>query len=159
MPLDPRTLAAAAEHVGEIDPAKAGEAMKQAAHMADLKDTIDGLSDELRACKEEYDVIRKDTLPELMNEAGMVNAAGKGSFTLADGRKVHLQGDLHVHVPKEHTSKFHAWLKKKGHGDLIKDTVFYATLRAFVKEQTAEGNELPDELESFPFLKAVLRKA
>lgn len=159
MALDPRTLAAAANFKVEADPERVAHVMKDGRRMAELKDEIDELNAELKQKTEEYDRLRKDTLPETMNEAGLVAASGKGSFTLADGRKIFLQGDLHAHVIASDREIFHAWLRKAGHGDLIKETVHPSTLKAFVKEQLSQDVVLPDFIQAAPYLKAVLRKA
>lgn len=156
--LDPRTLIA--EHEAkEVDPEKAGQVMALAQELALLKDKIDTLSDELKVLRPAYDDIRLERLPDAMHEAGMVAATGKGGFTLQDGRKVFLQSDMHVALIAEARPSFYRWLNEHGHGDLLVEHVHPSTLKAFCKEQVAEGNELPATITTHPFLKAVLRKA
>lgn len=156
--LDPRTLIAE-ELAREVDPEKAGQVLRLAQTMAEVKDRMDILNDELKGLREMHDHIRKDELPDAMHEAGMVAVTGKGSFTLVDGRKVFLQADMHVHLLAADRIAFQDWLKANGHGDLIVPHVHPSTLKAFCKEQIAEGAELPEALTTHPFLKAVLRKA
>ena len=156
--LDPRTLINK-EQARKVAPEKAALVMKMAQEMAELKDRIDSGSALLKELKFRYELIRKDELPDAMQEAGMVAATGKGSFTLADGRKIFLQTDMHVHLTKADKPAFYEWLKENGHKDLIVPHVHPATLKAFCKEQVSEGNKLPDVIITHPFLKAVLRKA
>ena len=40
-------------------------------------------------------------------------------------------------------------MKDNGFGDLIKDFVHSSTLKAFLKEQFREGEDLPEEIFSF----------
>lgn len=156
--LDPRTLIAE-EQAREVDPSKAAYVMQLAKDMAARKDRIDEINEELKSLREKYDRIRLDELPDAMHAAGMVAATGKGSFTLADGRKVFLQSDMHVHLSSEGRPTFYTWLEDNGHGDLLVKHVHPSTLKAFCKEQVAEDAELPSVLTTHPFLKAVLRKA
>ena len=155
--LDPRTLLAE-EEAKEVDPEKAGEVMSLALLMAAAKDELDDLTEAIKAVRTSYDRIRLEELPDAMHEAGMVAATGKGGFTLADGRKVFLQSDMHVALLAEGRSDFYEWLRTNGHGDLLVEHVHPSTLKAFCKEQVAEGTELP-HITTHPFLKAVLRKA
>lgn len=156
--LDPRTLIAE-ESAREVDPQQATEVFRLARRMAAAKDQLDRLNEEIKSVRETHDRIRKDELPDAMHEAGMVAATGKGSFTLDDGRKVFLQADMHVSLPASGRAVFYDWLSQAGHGDLIVPHVHPSTLKAFCKEQLAEGSELPEVITTHPYLKAVLRKA
>jgi len=156
--LDPRTLLA--EHEArEVDPEKASVVLELARRMATAKDRLDELTDEAKRLRETYDHVRLEELPDAMHEAGMVAATGKGGFTLQDGRRIFLQSDMHVALIAEARPSFYRWLTEHGHGDLLVEHVHPSTLKAFCKEQVAEGNELPATITTHPFLKAVLRKA
>ncbi len=156
--LDPRTLLD--EHQArEVDPEKASRVMELAAQMAAAKDELDVLTETVKAIRDGYDRIRLDELPDAMHEAGMVAATGKGGFTLADGRKVFLQTDMHVALAAQDRERFYAWLEDAGHEDLLVRHVHPSTLKAFCKEQISEGQDLPEMIVTHPFLKAVLRKA
>lgn len=159
MSLDPRKLADAAAHTGETDPVKAAEAVDLATEMSMLKDRISDGNEVISAMNARYNEIRFNLLPEAMNAAGMVSAAGKASLSLADGRKVHLQTDMHTGIAAADRELVYDWLRENGFADLIKDTVHASTLKAFVKEQSSLGNPLPAQIQLSPFLKAVLRKA
>ena len=66
---------------------------------------------------------------------------------------------MHVALIAEARPAFYRWLSENGHGDLLVEHVHPSTLKAFCKEQVAEGAELPPTITTHPFLKAVLRKA
>tara|TARA_R110000851_G_scaffold126847_1_gene258600 strand:+ start:3137 stop:3616 length:480 start_codon:yes stop_codon:yes gene_type:complete len=159
MALDPKKLAEAAAHTGDVDPDKAAEAMELANEMSALKGRIKVGKDLISELNERYNSIRFNLLPEAMNAAGMVSAAGKASLSLADGKKVHLQSDLHAGIAAADREMVFAWFQDNGFGDLIKPTVHASTLTAFVKEQLSLGEQLPEGIKASPFLKAVLRKA
>ena len=127
--------------------------------MADLKDRLDKVKAEKKELQEEYDLIRKRKLPEAMEAAGLVSDAGKGSFTLADGRKAHLRTEFRAYVRKADRERVYAWLRDSGMGDLIQETVHHNTLTAFAREQTEEGNELPEEIQTYEDTVAVVTKS
>ncbi len=156
--LDPRSLIDE-EEGRAVEPEKAAEVMRLAQTFAELADKMSVLNAELKDVRADHDRIRKDELPDAMHEAGMVARTGKGSFTLSDGRKVFLTTDMHVSLPAAERAAFHEWLEGNGHSDLIVPHIHPSTLKAFCKEQLSEGNDLPEGLNTHPYLKAVLRKA
>lgn len=159
--LDPREVLDRLEgQKPEVDPEQAAAAMELAVEMAALKERIRKGEELLKELKARHDAIRKEELPDTMFAAGLVAQTGKGSFTMADGQKVYLTTDMFVHIASGQRDAFYAWLRNEGHGDLVVDYVHPSTLKAFVKEQMAQGVELPEELiAAHPFLKAALRKA
>jgi hypothetical protein len=135
--------------------------MALAEEMEALKDVITEMDSDLKDQRKRYDEIRKALIPEEMERVKLVNDAGKGSFTLASGGKIHLTNDLFASYFKANEAAVFEWLKEQGHGDLIKQTVHPATLKAFAKEQTADGTTLPEELFNiapFTYAKLVRRK-
>lgn len=158
-PLDPRMLEADANRPAkEASTSEVRALVTLAEEMRHAGEEVARLEADLAEAKARYDHFRKEELPEKMRKAGLVSASGKGSFTLPDGSSVYLQGDMHVHVPKEKQEEFHAWLRKEGNGDLIQDTVWWQTLRAFVKERIGGGLSLPSYVEAYPYLVARVRK-
>lgn len=155
--LDPRKLAEK-EREAKHDPQAAADAMAAANEMRDLKAELDELGEKQKELKARYDYLRKEHLPELMDEAGLVDARGKASLSLASGHSLYLSSDMHVNVRSSDRSKVYAWLKENGHGDLIVEYVHPSTLKAFTKEQLSAGREI-GPIEAQPYLKAVLRKS
>lgn len=159
MPLDPRQLQADADAPPQPSSPNAVRALVGLAlKMKEAQERMEAAEAEAKAWREKYDHFRKEELPERMNAAGLVAASGKGQFSLPDGSTVFLAADMHAHVPKEKEGAFHAWLEKNGNGDLIKRTVFYSTLRAFLKEQVSNGVTLPEYVQAHPYLVARIRK-
>lgn len=133
--------------------------MVMAEEMERLKASTDDLKESLKEQQGRYDQLRKTLIPEEMQRVGLVNAAGKGKFTLSSGATISLRGDLFCGYKKEDEEAVFEWLSENGHGRLIKPGVHHTTLRAFAKEQMEEGKELPKDLFNVhPFSTATLRR-
>ena len=111
-----------------------------------LKGEVQRAEADVKLLKNERDQIAKEVLPDAMRAAGLVGDNGKGSFTLADGTKVHLRTNMYASYIKAKQVAFFAWLVANGHGELIKETVNAQTLKAFIREQREEGNDIPQDL-------------
>jgi hypothetical protein len=129
-----------AEHFVAL-PADASKLGQLAEEMQGLRDQADELEGQAKQLKDRYNQIRQQELPELMQALGMVNSAGKGSFTFSGGR-VHIETKVYASVRKEDTDAFHEWLRKNNAEDLIREAVNAQTLSAFVRER--RGEDLPD---------------
>lgn len=118
--------------------------------MSELKHQIDALADEKKDLQKQYDLIRFTLLPDAMEDEGVENIRVKGIGT------VYLTDDINVSlVDKEQA---YDWLGEHGFGDIIKPYVFPQTVKAFVKEQLSEGNDLPEGLfKVTPFTRAAIR--
>ncbi len=127
--------------------------------MIELTATIEITKTELKDLTRRYDELRKELIPEAMQVAGLVTDAGKGKYSTASGATVSLRGDMFVGIQRGQEETAHEWLRKNGHGALIKPTVHSSTLRAFGKEQTGLGKPLPETLFNvFAFTYAVITK-
>lgn len=114
--------------------------------LADLKDTASSL-------QKEFDILRKEILPEKMDETGFDNVKVTGI-----GR-ISLRPELYASIVADKKAEALEWLAESGFGDIIKPTVNASTFKAFCKEQILEGTELPDELFSVtPYTMATLTK-
>lgn len=107
-----------------------------AQEMKRLKAEIDELGDRKTQLQKEYDQIRFSKLPDAMDEDGIDQIRIEGVGT------VYLTDDINVSVTDK--DNFYNWLGSEGFGDLIKPYIFPQSVKAFVKEQLAEGNELPE---------------
>lgn len=94
----------------------------------------------LKAAKEELRLIQEELLPHKMNEEGVstVNVNGIGRFTVTSVERVSVKGGCQPELKE--------WLRENEFGALIQDTINSSTLKAWVKEQLQEGNEVPTEL-------------
>ena len=88
---------------------------------------------------EKVEFLRKTVLPDRLNEMGITTATFPGV-----GR-VSMRTDAYVTTKKGMKYDLMDWLRKHGAESLITDTVNASTLKAFIKEQAQEGNEIPDE--------------
>jgi hypothetical protein len=137
--------------------------MKQVIALAveqrDLAQEKDALEEHLKGVQARLDEIRKRLLPDAMRSVGLVNAAGKGSFTLEDGSKVHLTNSTFFHVKAEHRADFYAWLRSNGNGGVVVEYVHPSTQKATLNTLKEEGVTLPDWITQAPETTAVLTRA
>ena len=133
--------------------------MVMAEEFESLKELVHEQAEELKENRRRLDELCKELIPSAMERAGLVSAAGKGAFTLKSGAKIHLRGDLYAGYKKMNEADVFVWLRDNGHGDIIKETINNATLRAFAKEQLENNVALPSTLfDVSPYTKATLRK-
>lgn len=132
------------------EPAPVSEPTARLVALADeleaLKLLIAEQARELTEHRKRADELANELIPEEMKTVGLVDAKGKGSFSLRSGAKLHLRGKLWAYVLKAKEAEAFAWLRANGHGDLLKVTLNPATLKAWAKEQLEAGNEPPAEL-------------
>lgn len=123
-----------------------------AMRMKVLKEAIDVKKAELKDLNEEYDLIRMNEIPDVMDETGV------GSINIKGVGTVYLTDDMYVSFPDKEAG--YGWLEDNGFGDIIKPYVFPQTLKAFVKEQLGDGNEIPEDVfKVTPFTRAAIRSS
>ena len=115
-----------------------------------LQENIDILDDRMKVLRGKYDQLRLFDIPNTMAETNDMRSIN------GDWGRCTLTSDMHVKV--EDKQGLHRWLEESGNGSLIVPTVNAQTLKAFVKEQIVNGNELPSILTVSPFTRAVLYK-
>lgn len=102
----------------------------------------------------EYDVLRLELVPMLMEEQGLEN------MKVEDLGRVGLAGDMYVSIKAGMQDDFFKWLKKNRMGDLIQNTVNSSTLKAFIARRVNEGKEIPRDLVNVtPYTRASITKA
>lgn len=111
-----------------------------AARLAELRDQISNKESEVSLLKQEREILQKKVLPEKMSADGMQNVTVKGVGRLS------IRPDMQVSVLAENRMLLQRWLKDNGFGELVVETINSSTLKAFVKEQVNEGNDLPFDL-------------
>lgn len=117
--------------------------------MKELGVLIDELNEHKKALQADYDQLRLHDIPNMMAENGDMRSV-TGEF----GRCT-LTGDLTIKVSDR--PQLHQWLEESGNGSLIVPTVNAQTLKAFVKEQLQNGEQLPEKIITIsPFVRAVL---
>ena len=125
---------------------------QHAQRFRELKDRKESLEGELKEVNQEIKLLETDVLPRVMDE----NEIEK--FTTDGVGTIYTQVKVYASVLKEDELRFHAWLHENGHGDLIRDYVFPATLSSFAKEQIEAGVELPDFIKATKIETAMLRR-
>lgn len=123
------------------------------AAMADYGQQKDDLKDQLKGVNAEYDFLRLKAVPDAFERDNIENlkVAGIG--------RVSLTGDMYVSIVKSKTEEFFQWLRDKGSGSLIKETVAPSTLKASMKAWMKKG-EAPTDLlvKVTPFTRASITK-
>lgn len=126
---------------------------EMAAHFAKLRDIISDFKEQQSGFQKEFDVLRKDIIPAKLDEMGLDGAPITGI-----GR-ISLRAEVYASIVKDQKDEAYAWLAEHGHGALIKDTVNASSLKAWMKEQLANGEELPEEIfNCVPYTMATLTK-
>jgi hypothetical protein len=104
--------------------------------------------------QKEFDDIRKIQLPEAMEAAGME------STRLPNIGTISMRTDAYASIRGGQQDEAYEWMKNNGFGDLIKDFVHSSTLKAFLKEQFREGEQLPEDIFTFsPYSYAAITKS
>lgn len=145
---------------------------KLAQLLADQKDKVKQLEEQLKLAKAEALRTEREDLPDLMQECGLQ------SVTLEDGSKIEVREEVDAAITEATRSRAMAWLTDNDFGGLIKtvvsveferglvsearqladnlngeglfanlkETVHPQTLRAFVREQMQDGRPIPVDL-------------
>jgi len=101
----------------EVDTASTKSISDACNEMKKLENEIDQAEEVLSLKKAKYKDYQERKIPELMQEAG-VNA-----IKLADGTQVEVKPFYGARIPESRTDEAFSWLRDKGFGDLIKNTV------------------------------------
>jgi len=121
--------------------------------MRSVKTALDAAKIDQAAIQKEFDLLRLKVIPEKMDDEGMTSVKIKGIGRLT------ITGDMYAGIQKDMNKQAYQWLTDNGHGDLIKDFVHSSTLKAFLKEQIKNGEEIPDDLfKVTPFERASITK-
>lgn len=116
------------------------------------KDRKEALEAELKTVNGTIRDLAEQRIPEYMedNEIDKITVDGVGTL--------YLTTKVYANVKAEDREVFYEWLRETGNGDLIKETVYPATLNAFAKEQLGNGVALPDVLTARLYPTANLRR-
>ena len=121
--------------------------------MAKVKAELEVATAEKTRLQKEYDFLRKQKVPEVMDDDGV------GNITLKDVGKVKLTTDVYAYIPEAQREKAYDWLRANCHGYMIKETIHTKTLKAFAVKAIKEGIELPEDLfKVTPFSRASITK-
>lgn len=99
--------------------------------MKRLEDQVNAEEENLSKLKSKLRDFQERIIPELMQQAGV------SSLVLTDGSKVQVKPYYGAKIPESRTEEAFSWLREKGHGDMIKNTVT-ATLDRGQDNQVSE---------------------
>jgi hypothetical protein len=125
---------------------------QHAQRFRELKDRKEALNEELKELNAELTLLETTVLPAAMDENEIEKFTTEGVGT------IYTQIKVYASVAKENEERFHAWLRERGHADMIRDYVFPGTLSSFAKEQLENGVELPDFIKATKVETAMLRR-
>jgi hypothetical protein len=111
-----------------------------AARQQEVKAAMDLVKSYSKKLTDEYERIRKTTLPELMQdqEIESIKVKGVGQVILTD--------DIYVHVPAANREALLKWLKANKLATLITTGVNPTTLKAELKRRLESGVKNPDDI-------------
>lgn len=129
--------------------------------MAKVQRRKEKLEEDLKEANAEFDVLRQELIPTLMEDKGLENFRVAGLGTL------YLTPDLFVSVKAGKQDKYHMFLRDNNLGDLIKESVNPSTLRGHIKEQIKKTDDktikLYEREKKFlnvtPYTRAAIKKA
>lgn len=152
--------AAMMEEEREVDPAdpSMSELVKLGDELEVLKEEMDKLDLEKKVLKERYDRLRFTLIPDMMQSVGIVDSSGHGRFSIGSGSTISLRTELHAGYKKADQGRVFAWLRERGMGDVIQETVHHGTFRSLAREQLAEGKTLPDFVTQYYETSAIIRR-
>lgn len=121
--------------------------------MASVQRTQERLKEELAVVNAEFDVLRLEVIPGMMEQQGIESLKVEGLGRLG------LTGDMYVHIKPGMKDKLFKWLRARKMGALVTEAVNSSTLKSFVKGRMKDGKELPSEfLNVTPFTRASITK-
>lgn len=111
-----------------------------AALMKKTKVDLDAAKEVSAKLQDTWDTLRKQIIPQVMEDMGVESVRITGIGTVSE------RTDAYCTVPADNRQAVQDWMKEHGHGELVTETINSSTLKAFMKEQILEGNEVPIDL-------------
>ena len=161
-----------AESAIQVDTAVSLDIAQSCNKLLETQKKISTAEEELKKLKEVETTLSEQTIPNLMQQAGV------SLIKLKDGSSVEIKPFYAARIPSSKVEEAFEWLRTNGHGDLIKNNVMLTfgrnqdneakslvaelrekghnvkqaekvepmTLKAFVKEQIQDGKNVPSDL-------------
>jgi len=121
--------------------------------MAQVRAELDTLKEKKSKLEKQFDAIRLNALPELMDEQDISTITVETAY---GKKRISLTGDIYFGILKDNREAAYEWLRKNGHEDLIQETVNSSSGKAWAKEMVKQGVELPDIFKATPYTRATL---
>lgn len=121
-----------------------------AAALVELKDQKEDYAKRVKYLNSQIDKITIEVLPDKLAEDGF------RSVNLANGGQIKLSPQAYCSTRAGQKDALFSWMMDHGFEDLITEVINASTLKAFVKEQTEQGNPVPpDEIVNYqPYTRA-----
>ena len=132
------------------DPAE--KLVEKARELSDLRDEKNDLEEQLKEVNKKKAVLEIFTIPDMMADLAIDKMTIQGVGTL------YTQAGVYAHIKVEDHVRAHTWFRENGHGALVKESVNHNSLKGWVKEQFAEGKEVPDYFNAKPTTTARIRR-
>jgi len=115
-----------------IDETKVGKISQKCEELQNLEREISNKKKELSEIEDKANDLQERVIPNLMQEAGV------SLIKLSDGSTVEVKPSIKSSITLDNAEKAYSWLREKGFGDLIKNTL----TASFNKEEDAKASEL-----------------
>lgn len=107
--------------------------------LAELKDRKKALNDELKDVNDRIEEVEEQLASKMVEEEIQ-------SFQRS-GRTFYVTTKVFANAVPERRTELFVWLKENGFGDMVQETVNSQTLVAWVREQLADSDQLPEGLD------------
>ena len=107
--------------------------------LAELKDRKKALDNELKAVNARITEVEEQLASKMVEEEIQ-------SFQRS-GRTFYVTTKVFANVVPDRKTELFTWLKENGFGDMVQETVNSQTLSAWVREQLADSDQLPEGLD------------
>ena len=111
-----------------------------AAIQSKLKKDIDNIKIAESALVKFYEVIRKDKLPQLMDNQDI------NGVSINNVGRVSIIDDCYASIKSNKKSEAFEWLDDHGHADMITRNVHPSSLKALMKSKIKDGEEIPKDI-------------
>lgn len=123
------------------------------ARMVEVQGRKEALEEQLAEVNKDFDRIRLQEIPQLMESLGVRNATFDGL-----GR-VQLAADIYASTREGQKAAAMQWLRDCGYGDMIQETYNASSIKAVFRKLIQTGAEIPDAIFSVtPFIRASVVK-
>ena len=106
--------------------------------LSELRDRKKALGDELKAVNDRITELEEQLASKMVEEEIQ-------SFQRS-GKTFYVTTKVFANAVPERKAQLFAWLKENGFGDMVQETVNSQTLAAWVREQLADSDQLPEGL-------------
>ena len=119
----------------------------------DLKAEKEELEEKLKEINKRKEVLEVHEIPNLMQDTEITK------FTIDGYGTIYKKNDVRAYIRVDNQEEAFDWLNENGHGDIIKETVHWATLRKWANEMLEENKEIPGFIEVTPITVAMTRRS